>query len=89
MTADQPFPCDLLILYSQTEDNKCYITTANLDGETNLKPKEVPNGLPEFNVEDINNLEAVIEYEKPNENLYDFVGKLVVNNQEQYLIFFK
>ena len=45
MTADQPFPCDLLILYSQTEDNKCYITTANLDGETNLKPKEVPTGL--------------------------------------------
>jgi phospholipid-translocating ATPase len=35
--ADQPFPCDLLLLYSQTEDNKCYITTANLDGETNLK----------------------------------------------------
>jgi hypothetical protein len=39
--------------------------------------------LPEFNVEDINNLEAVIEYEKPNANLYEFVGKLVVNNQEQ------
>ena len=35
--ADQPFPCDLLLLYSQTEDNKCFITTANLDGETNLK----------------------------------------------------
>ena len=33
--ADQPFPCDLLLLY--TEGDKCYITTANLDGETNLK----------------------------------------------------
>ena len=37
VTADQPFPCDLALLYSKTEDGICYITTANLDGETNLK----------------------------------------------------
>ena len=35
-------------------------------------------------IEDIDKLKRPI-----NENLYDFVGKLVVNNQEQYLIFFK
>ena len=35
--SDEPFPCDLLLLHSDTQDNKCYITTANLDGETNLK----------------------------------------------------
>ena len=34
---DQAFPCDLLLLYAKTEDGICFITTANLDGETNLK----------------------------------------------------
>ncbi len=31
------FPCDILLLYSQTADSICQVTTANLDGETNLK----------------------------------------------------
>lgn len=31
------FPCDLVLLYSDTEDGICQITTTNLDGETNLK----------------------------------------------------
>jgi P-type E1-E2 ATPase len=37
VTSDSPFPCDLVLLYSKTSDGVCYITTANLDGETNLK----------------------------------------------------
>ena len=37
VTQDQPFPCDLVLLYSETDNQNCYITTANLDGETNLK----------------------------------------------------
>ena len=30
-------PCDIVMLSSENEDGECYITTANLDGETNLK----------------------------------------------------
>lgn len=37
VTADKPFPCDMVLLYSHTDDGVCHITTANLDGETNLK----------------------------------------------------
>ena len=37
VTSDQPFPCDMVMLYSHTDDGVCHITTANLDGETNLK----------------------------------------------------
>jgi hypothetical protein len=45
--------------------------------------------LPEFNLSNIQaNLEGVVEYEKPNSNLYEFVGKLVVNNQELYVLLF-
>ena len=36
---DGTFPCDLILLYAETEDNTCHITTANLDGESNLKVK--------------------------------------------------
>ncbi|XP_060071091.1 phospholipid-transporting ATPase IF-like [Ylistrum balloti] len=34
---NQEFPCDLVMLSSCDEEGQCYITTANLDGETNLK----------------------------------------------------
>ena len=37
VNTDQSFPCDLLLLHSFTENNDCHITTANLDGERNLK----------------------------------------------------
>ena len=35
--ANTSFPCDMLLLYCQSEDRTCHITTANLDGESNLK----------------------------------------------------
>ena len=35
--ADKPFPCDMLLLHSKTETNVAHLTTANLDGETNIK----------------------------------------------------
>lgn len=34
-------PCDLVPLISSQHDNKCYVTTANLDGETNLKVSNI------------------------------------------------
>ena len=34
---NQSFPCDILLLYSDSVDKTCHITTANLDGESNLK----------------------------------------------------
>lgn len=34
---NQGFPCDLVMLSSYDPEGKCYVTTANLDGETNLK----------------------------------------------------
>ena len=34
---NKAFPCDLVMLSSQDPEGYCYINTANLDGETNLK----------------------------------------------------
>ena len=35
--ANEEFPCDMVMLSSNDPEGKCYVTTANLDGETNLK----------------------------------------------------
>ena len=34
---NEEFPADMVLLSSSHDDGTCYITTANLDGETNLK----------------------------------------------------
>ena len=38
--SDAEVPCDLVLLSSSDRDGRCYITTANLDGETNLKVEQ-------------------------------------------------
>lgn len=81
--ANQTFPCDMLLLYSQSKDGKCFITTANLDGETNLKLRSIPNQLPELETEDsLAKFRSVIKYQKPNLNLYEFNGKYIIKNIE-------
>ena len=37
-------PADILVLKSSDEHGLCYIDTQNLDGEANLKQREVPRG---------------------------------------------
>jgi magnesium-transporting ATPase (P-type) len=42
---DDWIPADLLLLHSSLDDNICYVETAALDGETNLKEMRVPEAL--------------------------------------------
>ena len=34
---NEEIPCDMVCISSVREDGDCHVTTANLDGETNLK----------------------------------------------------
>jgi magnesium-transporting ATPase (P-type) len=80
---DMPFPCDMVLLNTQTEDSVCYITTANLDGETNLKPRSVPHSMPEIKeIEQLATMTAVIKCDKPNMELYEFKGKIEIDQAE-------
>ncbi|KAJ8890465.1 hypothetical protein PR048_009974 [Dryococelus australis] len=78
VTCDSDVPCDLVLLAS-SEDGKCYITTTNLDGETNLKTLHCPRLLKNFSIpEQLPKLRAQIECEQPTADLYKFYGKLEI-----------
>ncbi|CAC5421630.1 DRS2 [Mytilus coruscus] len=77
VTSGQFFPADLIILSSSEPQAMCYIETANLDGETNLKLRQ---GLPQtaklLTHDDLLDLSGTVECELPNRHLYDFVGNI-------------
>ncbi|XP_023121616.2 phospholipid-transporting ATPase IC [Amphiprion ocellaris] len=78
-------PADILLLSSSNPNSLCYVETAELDGETNLKFKmglrvtderlQEERQLAEFN--------ALIECEEPNNRLDKFLG-MMLWNREQY-----
>lgn len=44
LSCNEVIPADILVLRSSDEQGLCYIETANLDGETNLKQRQVVRG---------------------------------------------
>ena len=84
--SDQLVPCDLVLLYANTDNDECHVTTANLDGETNLKVKTVPKDVPPISADDflsdLQQLRGLIQCENPNAHLYEFKGKLIIGNKE-------
>lgn len=83
ITTGSMFPCDMLLLNSDADDDVCYITTANLDGETNLKEKSRPKNLVDLDSEEkLSNFKAIILCDHPNTNLYQFKGKLLIEKTE-------
>jgi magnesium-transporting ATPase (P-type) len=75
-------PVDMLLLMTSlyADGNQCYVETANIDGETNLKLKEAPSavkaiiaadGIPRENI-----FRGHLEFEPPNKNIHNFIGAL-------------
>uniref|UniRef100_A0A8C8DLR5 Phospholipid-transporting ATPase n=1 Tax=Oryzias sinensis TaxID=183150 RepID=A0A8C8DLR5_9TELE len=69
LSCNEIIPADMVLLYSSDPRGVCYIETANLDGETNLKQRQVVSFLdfPE-------NFHSRIECENPNNDLNRFRG---------------
>eukprot|EP01012_Entosiphon_sulcatum_P039111 TRINITY_DN5119_c0_g2_i1.p1 TRINITY_DN5119_c0_g2~~TRINITY_DN5119_c0_g2_i1.p1 ORF type:complete len:2092 (+),score=538.26 TRINITY_DN5119_c0_g2_i1:622-6897(+) len=78
----QDFPADILLLSSSEEEGVAYVETANLDGETNLKPKRsLPQTLEFIDEANLAKLSGKVEMEPPNRDLYSFTGSLLVDDQ--------
>ncbi|XP_029066388.1 probable phospholipid-transporting ATPase IH isoform X3 [Monodon monoceros] len=76
---DETFPCDLIFLSSSRADGTCHVTTASLDGESSHKTHYAVQDTKGFHTEeDIDSLHATIECERPQPDLYKFVGRINV-----------
>lgn len=76
---EEAFPADLLLLASSEPEGLCYIETANLDGETNLKIKQSKSETshlidPHNLVSELSRSEILSE--QPNSSLYTYEGNL-------------
>ncbi|VVA90796.1 unnamed protein product [Arabis nemorensis] len=76
------FPADILFLSSTNPDGICYVETANLDGETNLKIRKALERTWDYLVpEKAYEFKGEIQCEQPNNSLYTFTGNLIVQKQ--------
>uniref|UniRef100_A0A8C7PEC8 Phospholipid-transporting ATPase n=1 Tax=Oncorhynchus mykiss TaxID=8022 RepID=A0A8C7PEC8_ONCMY len=74
---DETFPCDLILLSTSREDGTCFVTTASLDGESSHKTYYAVQDTKAFiTEEDFDTLQASIECEQPQPDLYKFVGRI-------------
>eukprot|EP01006_Ploeotia_vitrea_P062659 TRINITY_DN84196_c0_g1_i1.p1 TRINITY_DN84196_c0_g1~~TRINITY_DN84196_c0_g1_i1.p1 ORF type:complete len:1149 (-),score=116.15 TRINITY_DN84196_c0_g1_i1:64-3510(-) len=72
---DHGFPADLLVIHTPLEDGRCYIETANLDGETNIKPRASPACTTHFNTPHaLSRANIKISCDQPNEKLDKWKG---------------
>jgi magnesium-transporting ATPase (P-type) len=85
LSGTMPAPADLVIILTSmhNDGNKCYIETANIDGETNLKLREAPPAmsteLHNFVTEGLPVPELFsgsVHIEPPNANIHKVVGTL-------------
>lgn len=92
LTGTTAVPVDLLLILTALhhDGNKCFVETANIDGETNLKVKEAPSGLLDSFGDDItlgkvqaDLFQGSIEFENPNKNIHTFVGTLKLDGAKE------
>ncbi|KAE8224390.1 hypothetical protein CF319_g2705 [Tilletia indica] len=71
------FPADMVLLSSSEPEGLCYVETANLDGETNLKIKQAsPDTSRITNPQTASSLRGHLASEQPNNSLYTFDATL-------------
>ncbi|XP_060728186.1 probable phospholipid-transporting ATPase VD isoform X3 [Tachysurus vachellii] len=75
LCCNEIIPADMVLLHSSDPNGVCHIETANLDGETNLKQRQVVRDLPQEGMEFTpENFSSRIECENPNDDLRRFRG---------------
>ena len=85
MTGLTQVPVDMILILSSmyADGNQCYIETANIDGETNLKLREAPTALLPIvgtgePTEEL--FSGRIEFEAPNKIIHSFSGAMYLDS---------
>jgi len=77
--SEEPFPADVILLASSEPEGLCYIETANLDGETNLKIKQaIPETCSMISSSELSRLGGKLRSEQPNSSLYTYEATFTV-----------
>ncbi|EEB06884.2 P-type ATPase [Schizosaccharomyces japonicus yFS275] len=77
VTSETNFPADIVLLASSEPEGLCYIETANLDGETNLKVKQAhPETAHLVKPVEASQLQGTLRSEQPNNSLYTYEATL-------------
>ena len=74
---DQTVPADILLLSSASSEGTCFLDTAAIDGETNLKQKVIPACFLDITKPEESKFE--LQCERPNDDIYHFNGRLVLS----------
>ncbi|XP_018110451.1 phospholipid-transporting ATPase VB isoform X1 [Xenopus laevis] len=84
LLCNEIIPADILLLYCSDQNGICHIETANLDGETNLKQRQVVKGFSNQGLPfDPETFRDTIVCEKPNNNLNKFKGYMQLDNGQR------
>ncbi|KAK4081955.1 hypothetical protein Purlil1_11456 [Purpureocillium lilacinum] len=82
LSRDEPVPADLILLHSDGENGMAYIDTMALDGETNLKSKQVAHDFEDCDtIKGIAACQAEFVVEDPNPELFNFDGRVSINGK--------
>ena len=74
------FPCDMVLLSSSGPIGSCYVQTANIDGETDLKTRvALPETAGFTSDEDVCRLMCEVQCSQPNSHVYQFDAALRLN----------
>ncbi|TQS39159.1 hypothetical protein Golomagni_00321, partial [Golovinomyces magnicellulatus] len=75
--SEEAFPADIVLLASSEPEGLCYIETANLDGETNLKIKQaIPETCVMVSPNTLSKFSGILRSEQPNSSLYTYEATL-------------
>ncbi|ALC38973.1 CG33298 [Drosophila busckii] len=78
LSNNETVPADILLLRTSDPHGVCYIDTCDLDGETNLKRREVVRGFTEMqNIFFPSKFLSFVEADAPTTKLYRFHGALI------------
>ncbi|XP_006639297.2 phospholipid-transporting ATPase VA [Lepisosteus oculatus] len=85
LRCNEIIPADVLLLSSSDPDRLCHIETATLDGETNLKQRQVVRSFIDLDCEfDPMKYNSIIECEKPNNDLNRFRGYIIHRSGQRH-----
>ncbi|CAH2300130.1 probable phospholipid-transporting ATPase VD [Pelobates cultripes] len=83
LRCDEIVPADMVLLQSSDPDGVCHIETSSLDGETNLKQRQVLKGYAVDCEFDPEKFSSRIQCESPNSDIGRFKGFLEHPNKEK------